>query len=63
MTMKQFHRYRFLRLLDAYREAKRHIDTPEGKDAFIVLSVQIHAAKAHVPKSWWPMVNKVFREA
>lgn len=58
MTLKQYHRARFLRLIEAYRVAKKQISTPEGKNAFIVLSVQIHAAKANVPKSWWPMVNR-----
>ena len=53
MTLKQHARYTFFRICDAYREAKKHMDTQEGRDAFIVLSVQLHIAKGTVPKSLW----------
>jgi len=58
MTLKQYARFRFFKLLEAYREAKRNIGTPEGKQAFIVLSVQLHIAKGSVPKRLWPLINK-----
>lgn len=58
MTLKQCHRARFHRLCTAYQEARQHVATPEGARAFVVLSVQIHAAKAHVPKRLWPLVNR-----
>ena len=58
MTLKQYHRQRFYRLVEAYREAKKHMGTPAGREAFILLSVQVHAAKANVPKRLWPMVNR-----
>lgn len=61
MTLKQYHRWQFFRLLDAYAEAKKAMHTEEGRAAFVVLSVQIHAAKANVPKSYWPLVNRAFR--
>lgn len=53
MTLKQYARFRFFRLCDALQEAKRKMDTEEGKTAFIVLSVQLHAAKAGVSKKLW----------
>lgn len=51
MTLKQIAKARFFHLI----EAKRALDmsTEEGRHAFIVLSVQLHAAKADVPKSYW----------
>jgi hypothetical protein len=58
MTIKQYHKYRFWRLVDLYREAKKNIATPEGKEAFILLSVQLHIAKGRVPKRYWPFINK-----
>lgn len=58
MTMKQYHRVRFFRLCAAYKEAKKNIHTEAGRAEFIILSVQIHAAKAHVPKRLWSYVNK-----
>jgi hypothetical protein len=58
MTLKQYHLSRFLRLCEEYREAKKHMDTDEGRTAFVVLSLQIHAAKGQVSKRWWSMVNK-----
>ena len=53
MTLKQFAKARFFRLCDAMQEAKKNMDTEEGKAKFIVLSVQLQAAKADVPKSYW----------
>ena len=53
MTLKQYARFRFFKLIEAYQEAKKHLDTPEGKQAFIVLSVQLHIAKGQVPKHLW----------
>jgi hypothetical protein len=58
MTLKQFARHRFFKLLAAYRSARQQLHTEDGKRAFVVLSVQIHAAKAHVPKRLWPLVNR-----
>jgi hypothetical protein len=58
MTLKQYGKHRFLRLLSMYGEAKKHIGSEEGNAAFVALSVQIHAAKAEVPRSWWPMINR-----
>lgn len=57
MTLKQYARYRFIRLCEAYAVAKQHIDTPEGRAAFVALSVQIHMAKAHVPKYMWRLAR------
>jgi hypothetical protein len=31
MTLKQFALARYFRLIELYREVKKHIDTPEGK--------------------------------
>jgi hypothetical protein len=53
MTLKQYAEFRFFRLVEAYQDAKTRLDTDEGKRDFIVLSVQLHAAKADVPKSYW----------
>ncbi len=58
MTLREYHNFRFYRLLDLYREAKKARDTPEGRQAFLPLSLRIHVAKAHVPKRLWPLVNK-----
>jgi hypothetical protein len=58
MTLKAFARHRFFKLLTAYRAAREQLHTAEGKRAFVVLSVQIHAAKAQVPKRLWPLVNR-----
>ena len=57
MTLKQFAKFRFLRLCEAYTEAKKHLDTEEGRQAFVILSVQLHAAKGEVPKSMWRYAN------
>ena len=54
MTLKQMARRRFFELIDALREAKEQKDTR----AFIVLSVQLHQAKADVPKRLWPLANR-----
>lgn len=61
MTLKQYRRRRFYDLLDAYLEAQRNIDTPEGRIAFIALSVQLHSAKGDVPKRLWPLINAKLR--
>ena len=53
MTLKQYERARFFRLVDALQEAKKQMHTEEGRSAFVVVSVQLHMAKAHVPKSYW----------
>jgi len=53
MTLKQYARDRFFRLCEAYQEAKQKMDTQEGREAFIILSIQLHAAKGTVPKSLW----------
>ena len=58
MTLKQYNLHRFLDLCEAYRQAKSQLHTDEGRRQFIVLSVQIHAAKAGVPKRLWPLVNR-----
>jgi len=58
MTLKQYAHFRFFKLLDEYRDAKKRLATPEGKADFIRLSIQIHIAKGNVPKRLWPLVNK-----
>ena len=58
MTLKKLALRRFFDLIEALKEAKLHIDTPEGKHAFVLLSVQVHAAKADVPKRLWTLVNR-----
>lgn len=59
MTLKQYAKHRFYRLCGEYKALKaRGLKTNEDKAAFIALSVQIHAAKADVPKRMWPMVNR-----
>lgn len=30
--------------------------------AFVALSIQLHAAKGAVPKRYWPLVTKAFKE-
>jgi hypothetical protein len=62
MTIKQLNRKRFYDLLDAYREAKKDISTPDKKATFIRLSVALHQAKAGVPKSLWPLVTRAYSE-
>jgi hypothetical protein len=57
MTLKQYHKARYLRLVEKYQESKDHLHTAAGRAAFILLSVQVHAAKAHVPKSWWRLAR------
>jgi hypothetical protein len=44
------------------KQAAREIDTEDGKQRFLILSVQIHAAKSRVPKRLWSLVNKALRE-
>lgn len=58
MTLKQYDKWRFLQLVNLYRTTKQHVDTPEGREAFILLSIQIHIAKGRVPKRYWPLINK-----
>lgn len=58
LTLKQFARRRFFALLEAYRAAREQLETEAGKRAFVVLSVQIHASKAQVPKRLWPLINR-----
>jgi hypothetical protein len=59
MTLKQYARFRFFRLLDLYRVVKKSgLKTDEDKQAFLLLSLQIHQAKGQVPKYLWPLVNK-----
>jgi hypothetical protein len=62
MSLKQFAEQHFFTLLDAYREAKKHLDAPGSKAAFVGLSVQLHAAKGGVHKRYWPLFNRAFRE-
>lgn len=57
MTIKQFRRAEFRRLLEAYREARSQINTMDGRKSFVILSVQLHAAKANVPRSWRQLIN------
>ena len=57
-TLKQYARMEFHAALEAYKTALQ-----SGTSADIVLtSVRVHRAKAGVPKSWHPMVNRTFRE-
>jgi hypothetical protein len=53
MTLKQFAIHRFFKLIDEYRVARKALNTPEGKKAFIVVSLALHAQKGQVPKSYW----------
>jgi hypothetical protein len=58
MTLKQHARQEFRIALEAYRVALE-----SGTSAQIVAtSVRIYRAKAGVPKSWHPLVNRTFRE-
>lgn len=61
MTLKQYARARFLRLCHEYADARQDLSTPQARLRFVALSVALHAAKADVPKSWWPMVNRIYR--
>jgi len=60
-TIPQYHRLRFLRLVDEYARASKTLDTTEGRRAFVLLSVQVHIAKGDVPKRMWPLVNRALR--
>lgn len=63
-TLKQFAYERFFSLLDEYKVALRDFDdSPEKKNALIRVSLQIHQAKAGVPKRYWSLVNKAYRES
>jgi len=48
----------FLRVLALYRQARDNIETDDGKRAFIVLSVQLHAASGLVPRAMRRMVRR-----
>lgn len=48
----------FLRLYALHHEAKKRLDTKGGKQAFVALSLQLHAVKNNVPKSWWRMARR-----
>lgn len=61
MTLKQFAIHRAFRLAELYNIAKQHMDTCEGRAAFIVLSVQIHAALGNVPRSTSRTVRRIIR--
>lgn len=61
MTLKQFALTRFYSLLEQYREAARD-HTLSGRQRFVALSVQVHAAKGAVPKRYWPLVGRAYRE-
>lgn len=56
-TLKQASRLRFLRLCELYRDAKKRLDSPEGRLDFVRLSLAIHAAKADVPKYMWRLAK------
>jgi hypothetical protein len=59
MTLKQAARRKYLELCLAFRELKKKgIKTNDDRLAFLSLSIQIHAAKADVPKRLWPQANK-----
>lgn len=53
MTLKQYSYFLFWQLVEEYQEAKKHINTAEGRRLFVFLSVQLHAAKGNVPKALW----------
>ena len=50
MTVKQFAVQHFFETLRLYQESKKHLKSAKGRKAFIMLSLKMHAAKAHVPK-------------
>lgn len=43
---------RWFFLCREYVKAAKAVGTPEGNAAFVSISLQIHAQKALVPKSW-----------
>jgi len=55
-TVKQMYRDEFWQALTAYRDA-----LATGRD-LVVASIRIHAAKGNVPKSYWPLVGRTFRD-
>lgn len=57
-TLKQFARMEFHAALEAYKTALQSGDSAQ----IIATSVRVHRAKAGVPKSWHPMVNRTFRD-
>ena len=59
MTLREHAKSHFFRVCNEIREVVRnHMQTDEGKKAFIILSVRLHAAKGGVPKYLWPWANK-----
>jgi len=58
MTLKQFARMEFHAALEAYKTALLSGDSAQ----IVATSLRIHQAKAGVPKSWHPMVNRTFRD-
>lgn len=60
MTLKQYWRTRFFDLLELYRQLA-HDTTPEGKQAFIVTSIQLHIASGRVPKSYRKYINQAVK--
>jgi len=60
MILKQHARFHFFQLLNQYRAIKKSgLRTVEDKQAFLLLSLQIHIAKGQVPKYLWSLVNKI----
>lgn len=58
MTLKQFARQEFREALDAYKTA---LESGTSTD-IVRTSVRVWAARAGVPKSWHPLINRTFRE-
>jgi len=54
-TLKQFELDKFYVALEAYKKA---LQTGAG---VIEASLRVHMAKANVPMSLWPLVNRAFR--
>jgi len=54
-TLKQYARSEFFRAMDEYKIALN-----SGQN-IVAASVRVHATKAGVPKSFWPMVNRIFK--
>lgn len=58
MTVKQHFEATFFAALDEYKTALAEGDSK----AIVLASLKIHAAKSHVHKRLWPLVNKTFKE-
>jgi hypothetical protein len=54
----QSDRERFYAALTLYRMA---LESGNSRD-IVIASLRVHAAKAGVPKSYWPQVNRAFKE-